>query len=157
MFKKNYYGYNLLQSIQVVLLQIIYAEMRSTRSSDSRKWLNALVLFQYGPRVRQIYISWKELTKSKGKFVGWVKAAFIFFLYILSSHVSFLRYWFHIYQGWIIKLFGFIKIWFRKIAPPKVTIQSNKMLHQIGIFVEMIYLRIDLSKFIYKIFIVSIL
>ncbi|XP_050252064.1 cyclic nucleotide-gated ion channel 1-like isoform X1 [Quercus robur] len=72
---------------QVVLLQIIYSEMRSTRSSDSIKWLNALVLFQYVPRVRQIYISWKELTKSKGKFVGWVKAAFIFFLYILSSHV----------------------------------------------------------------------
>ncbi|KAK7845263.1 cyclic nucleotide-gated ion channel 1 [Quercus suber] len=72
---------------QVVLLQIVYSEMRSTRSSDSIKWLNALVLFQYAPRVRQIYISWKELTKSKGKFVGWVKAAFIFFLYILSSHV----------------------------------------------------------------------
>ena len=111
--------------------------MKSTRSSDSIKWLNALVLFQYVPRVRQIYISWKELTKSKGKFVGWVKAAFIFFLYILSSHVSFLRYWFHIYQGWIIKLLGFVKIWFRKIAPPKVTIQFNKMLHQIGIFMEM--------------------
>ncbi|KAK4571299.1 hypothetical protein RGQ29_029914 [Quercus rubra] len=61
--------------------------MRSTRCSDSIKWLNALVLFQYVPRVRQIYISWKELTKSKGKFVGWVKVAFIFFLYILSSHV----------------------------------------------------------------------
>ena len=59
------------------------------RHSDLIKLLNTVVLLQYVPRVRVIYLSWKELTRRDGKFVGWVTVVFNLFLYILASHVSF--------------------------------------------------------------------
>ncbi|KAK7845261.1 cyclic nucleotide-gated ion channel 1 [Quercus suber] len=60
--------------------------MRSTRPSEIIKSLNTLVLFQYVPRIRQIYLSWKNLPRNAGKLDGWIKALFNFFLFILASH-----------------------------------------------------------------------
>ncbi|XP_065634446.1 cyclic nucleotide-gated ion channel 1-like isoform X2 [Quercus suber] len=77
---------NSLQSIQVVF-PFIFKEMRSTRPSEIIKSLNTLVLFQYVPRIRQIYLSWKNLPRNAGKLDGWIKALFNFFLFILASHV----------------------------------------------------------------------
>jgi len=57
---------------------------------ERRKLINAVVFFQYVPRVLRIYISWMNLTRTASKLARlvWVKAAFNFFLYILASHVS---------------------------------------------------------------------
>ncbi|KAM4068798.1 hypothetical protein ACB094_12G039900 [Castanea mollissima] len=73
--------------IPQVVFPFIFKEMRSTRPSEIIKSLNTLVLFQYVPRIRQIYLSWKNLPRNAGKFDGWIKALFNFFLFILASHV----------------------------------------------------------------------
>nr|POE89413.1 cyclic nucleotide-gated ion channel 1 [Quercus suber] len=73
--------------IPQVVFPFIFKEMRSTRPSEIIKSLNTLVLFQYVPRIRQIYLSWKNLPRNAGKLDGWIKALFNFFLFILASHV----------------------------------------------------------------------
>ncbi|XP_030944779.1 cyclic nucleotide-gated ion channel 1-like [Quercus lobata] len=71
-------------------LPIILSEMRSKkRSSNKVKFLNSVLLFQYGPRILQIYLSWKKLIRSAERVdrTLWVKAILNFFLYILAGHV----------------------------------------------------------------------
>ncbi|KAL4614160.1 hypothetical protein ACB092_07G034100 [Castanea dentata] len=71
-------------------LPIILSEMRSKkRSSNKVKFLNSVLLFQYGPRILQIYLSWKKLIRSAEcvDIKLWVKAILNFFLYILAGHV----------------------------------------------------------------------
>lgn len=73
-----------------VALPIILSEMRSKkRSSNKVKFLNSVLLFQYGPRILQIYLSWKKLVRSDKRVdrTLWVKAILNFFLYILAGHV----------------------------------------------------------------------
>ena len=76
-------------------LPIILSEMRSKkRSSNKVKFLNSVLLFQYGPRILQIYLSWKKLIRSDESVdrTLWVKAILNFFLYILAGHVSLISY-----------------------------------------------------------------
>ncbi|KAK7854289.1 cyclic nucleotide-gated ion channel 1, partial [Quercus suber] len=42
--------------------------MRGTESTNKVKFLNAIVLFQYVPRVYQIYLSWRKLITTDKKF-----------------------------------------------------------------------------------------
>ncbi|XP_023877059.2 cyclic nucleotide-gated ion channel 1 [Quercus suber] len=76
----------LLPFPQVIIL-IIFRELKGSKSLNMRKLLTFLVLFQYVPRVVQIYRSWKDPNKVSNKTPIWVKAAFNFFLYIIASHV----------------------------------------------------------------------
>ena len=71
----------------------IFSEMRRTKSSNITI-LNSVILLQYGPRVFQIYPSWKKLISAKkfNKASLWVKASLNLFLYILAGHVSLLNY-----------------------------------------------------------------
>uniref|UniRef100_A0A7N2MUQ8 Cyclic nucleotide-gated ion channel 1-like n=1 Tax=Quercus lobata TaxID=97700 RepID=A0A7N2MUQ8_QUELO len=74
--------------IPQVVMSSIFSEMRRTKSSNITI-LNSLVLLQYGPRVFQIYRSWKKLISAE-KFNEaslWIKASFNLFLYILAGHV----------------------------------------------------------------------
>ncbi|XP_050259648.1 cyclic nucleotide-gated ion channel 1-like [Quercus robur] len=63
--------------------------MRGTESTNKVKFLNAIVLFQYVPRVYQIYLSWRKLITTDKKFdrIILVKASLNFILYILAGHV----------------------------------------------------------------------
>ncbi|PRQ60444.1 putative potassium channel, voltage-dependent, ERG [Rosa chinensis] len=61
--------------------------MRSSRSSETRKFLNSLVVFQYVPRVLRIFLLCKERHLIPRKAGIWIKSVFNFFLYILASHV----------------------------------------------------------------------
>ncbi|KAF3955105.1 hypothetical protein CMV_019639 [Castanea mollissima] len=73
-----------------VVIPITVSEMRSKkRSSNKVKFLNSALLFQYGPRILQIYMSWKKLIRSAEHVdrTLWVKAILNFFLYILAGHV----------------------------------------------------------------------
>ena len=68
---------------------------------NGRKWLTSLVIFQYVPRVIQIFQSWKDPEKRADKLSETpkrVKAAFNFFLYIIASHVSLILYQFYIHE-----------------------------------------------------------
>ncbi|XP_065628845.1 cyclic nucleotide-gated ion channel 1 [Quercus suber] len=80
----------LLPFPQVIIL-IIFRELKGSKSLNKRKWLTSFVLFQYVPRVVQIYLSWKDPKRKANKLANkspiWVKAAFNFFLYIIASHV----------------------------------------------------------------------
>ena len=84
-------------SVQVIIL-IIFRELKGSKSLNMRKLLTFLVLFQYVPRVVQIYRSWKDPNRKANKIFDktpiWVKAAFNFFLYIIASHVSLTSNWF---------------------------------------------------------------
>ncbi|KAK4571304.1 hypothetical protein RGQ29_029919 [Quercus rubra] len=75
--------------IPQVLVPIIFSEMRGSKFLNKRKFLNAVVLFQYVPRVLRLYLSWWKLNSNDNNLarIVWVKAAFNFFLYILASHV----------------------------------------------------------------------
>ncbi|KAF3948660.1 hypothetical protein CMV_025369 [Castanea mollissima] len=75
--------------IPQVLVPIIFSEMRGSKFLNKRKFLNAVVLFQYVPRVLRLYLSWRKLNSNDNNLarIVWVKAAFNFFLYILASHV----------------------------------------------------------------------
>nr|POE83906.1 cyclic nucleotide-gated ion channel 1 [Quercus suber] len=72
--------------IPQVVVPIIISEMRGTHKV---KFLNAIVLFQYLPRVYQIYLSWRKLITNDKKFdrILLVKASLNFILYILAGHV----------------------------------------------------------------------
>ena len=64
---------------------------------NTRKLMNSILLFQYVPRILRIYLSWRELMRSARKFAKtpvWLKGLFNFFLYILASHVSLIKFWF---------------------------------------------------------------
>nr|POE80362.1 cyclic nucleotide-gated ion channel 1 [Quercus suber] len=80
----------LLPFPQVIIL-IFFRELRGSKSLNKRKLLTSFVLFQYVPRVVQIYLSWKDPKRKANKLTNkspiWVKAAFNFFLYIIASHV----------------------------------------------------------------------
>ncbi|KAL4594931.1 hypothetical protein ACB092_12G055000 [Castanea dentata] len=75
--------------IPQVLVPIIFSEMRGAKFFNKMKYLNAVVLFQYVPRVLRLYLSWRKLSSNDNNLarIVWVKAAFNFFLYILASHV----------------------------------------------------------------------
>ncbi|KAK7819567.1 cyclic nucleotide-gated ion channel 1 [Quercus suber] len=79
--------------IPQVVIPTIFSEMRSTKTSNKMKLLNTIVLFQYVPRVSQIYLSWKKLTRNDKKFdrIILVKASLNFILYILAGHVSLVK------------------------------------------------------------------
>ncbi|XP_059433150.1 cyclic nucleotide-gated ion channel 1-like [Corylus avellana] len=72
-----------------VSIPIGFSKISYSNYLAKRKFLNTLVFLQYVPRVLRIYISWMDLSKPDSKLfrIVWVKAAFNFFLYILSSHV----------------------------------------------------------------------
>ncbi|XP_050285492.1 cyclic nucleotide-gated ion channel 1-like isoform X2 [Quercus robur] len=74
---------------QVIIL-FYFRELKGSTFLNTRKLLTFFVLFQYVPRVVQIYRSWKNKRKANTVFNKtpiWVKAAFNFFLYIVASHV----------------------------------------------------------------------
>ncbi|KAK4564814.1 hypothetical protein RGQ29_006755 [Quercus rubra] len=75
--------------IPQVVIPTIFSEMRGTKTSNKVKLLNTIVLFQYVPRVSQIYLSWKKLTRNAKKFdrIILVQASLNFILYILAGHV----------------------------------------------------------------------
>uniref|UniRef100_A0A7N2MVQ4 Cyclic nucleotide-gated ion channel 1-like n=1 Tax=Quercus lobata TaxID=97700 RepID=A0A7N2MVQ4_QUELO len=75
--------------IPQVVVRIIISEMKGTESTHKVKFLNAVVLFQYVPRVYQIYLSWRKLITNDKKFdrILRVKAPLNFILYILAGHV----------------------------------------------------------------------
>ncbi|XP_050261815.1 cyclic nucleotide-gated ion channel 1-like isoform X2 [Quercus robur] len=75
--------------IPQVVIPTIFSEMRGTKTSNKVKLLNTIVLFQYVPRVSQIYLSWKKLTRNDKKFdrIILVRASLNFILYILAGHV----------------------------------------------------------------------
>ncbi|KAK7828356.1 cyclic nucleotide-gated ion channel 1 [Quercus suber] len=85
---------------QVIIL-IIFRRLKVSKSLIKRKSLTFLVLFQYVPRVIQIFQSWKDPKKRVDKLSETpkrVKAAFNFFLYIIASHVSLILYQFYIHE-----------------------------------------------------------
>uniref|UniRef100_A0A7N2RAF5 Cyclic nucleotide-binding domain-containing protein n=1 Tax=Quercus lobata TaxID=97700 RepID=A0A7N2RAF5_QUELO len=87
----SYYLIDILAILPIpqVVVPIIFSEMRGSGFLNKRKFLNAVVLFQYVPRVLRIYLSWRKLISTDNNLsrIVWVKAAFNFFLYILASHV----------------------------------------------------------------------
>ncbi|PON96859.1 Ion transport domain containing protein [Trema orientale] len=72
---------------QVIIL-VLHQGLEASGSS-SKKWLNAILLSQYIPRIIRIYLSCMELTWTRDKVtrIVWVKGGLNFFLYILASHV----------------------------------------------------------------------
>ncbi|XP_042984763.1 cyclic nucleotide-gated ion channel 1-like [Carya illinoinensis] len=95
------YVINILSILPVpqVLVPIIFSEMRNSEFRDGRKFLNAVVLLQYVPRIFRIYRLWKIVNKNikprpkvnaernkntKGFMV--MKAGFNLFLYLIASH-----------------------------------------------------------------------
>ena len=80
---------NPLQFLQTVVLSFIPKE-KGPKYLDKRKFLNFLLLSQYVPRVFRIYLSSKELSRTRDKLITgtvWIRGAFNFFLYLLASHV----------------------------------------------------------------------
>ncbi|KAM5556197.1 hypothetical protein ABKV19_023868 [Rosa sericea] len=72
---------------QVVIL-IFFTKMSGSRSMNTRKFLNFLVLFQYVPRVLRIYLACKESENSpKGKLGLWITGGLNFLMYIFVSHI----------------------------------------------------------------------
>ncbi|KAH7538177.1 hypothetical protein FEM48_Zijuj03G0171300 [Ziziphus jujuba var. spinosa] len=72
---------------QVAMLVLMWKD--KWLSFDSKRFMNAIILAQYVPRVLRIYLSSLEFTKSSDKLAGtlWVKGAFNLFIYVLASHV----------------------------------------------------------------------
>ncbi|XP_062009259.1 cyclic nucleotide-gated ion channel 1-like isoform X2 [Rosa rugosa] len=72
-----------LLPIPQVAIVVVFFKMGSSKFFLQRTILNVLLIFQYIPRICQIYLSSKKLER-----IGiWVKGAFNFFLYILAGHV----------------------------------------------------------------------
>nr|POF10987.1 cyclic nucleotide-gated ion channel 1 [Quercus suber] len=79
-----------LLPIPQVAILILFREVRGSKALGIRKYLTAVLLFQYVPRIIQIYLSWKDPMRKANryaKFPIWFKAAFNFSLYIIASHV----------------------------------------------------------------------
>ncbi|XP_042985930.1 cyclic nucleotide-gated ion channel 1-like isoform X1 [Carya illinoinensis] len=102
--KKLFHGsissINYIYEHEQVLVPIIFSEMRDSEFRDGRKFLNAVVLLQYVPRIFRIYRLWKIVNKNikpgpkvnaernknmKGFMV--MRAGFNLFLYLVASHV----------------------------------------------------------------------
>nr|XP_011469712.1 PREDICTED: cyclic nucleotide-gated ion channel 1-like isoform X2 [Fragaria vesca subsp. vesca] len=74
--------------IPQVTILIYFTKMRASRSLNTRKFLNFLVLIQYVPRVLRIYLACKEIKNSpKGKLGLWIKGGLNFLMYIFASHI----------------------------------------------------------------------
>ncbi|KAF3448010.1 hypothetical protein FNV43_RR08718 [Rhamnella rubrinervis] len=75
---------------QTVVLSFIPKVKGSKSLDNKRNLLNFLLLSQYLPRVFRIYLSAKELSRTRDKLITgtvWIRGAFNFFLYVLASHV----------------------------------------------------------------------
>ncbi|XP_030944783.1 cyclic nucleotide-gated ion channel 1-like isoform X3 [Quercus lobata] len=90
-YLKSYFVFDILVILPIpqVAISSIISEMRRMTSSYNIVMLNCAVIFQYVPRILQIFRSWKELIRSDEKFEEniWFKAALNFFLYLLAGHV----------------------------------------------------------------------
>ncbi|XP_065616774.1 cyclic nucleotide-gated ion channel 1 isoform X2 [Quercus suber] len=90
-YLKSYFVFDILVILPIpqVAISSIISEMRRMTSSYKIVMLNCAVIFQYVPRILQIFLSWKELIRSDEKFEQniWFKAALNFFLYLLAGHV----------------------------------------------------------------------
>ncbi|XP_075673418.1 cyclic nucleotide-gated ion channel 1-like [Castanea sativa] len=90
-YLRSYFVLDILVILPIpqVAISSILSEMTGTGSSNKIVMLNCAVLFQYVPRILQIFRSWKELIRSDEKFEAniWFKAALNFFLYVLAGHV----------------------------------------------------------------------
>ncbi|KAG6706965.1 hypothetical protein I3843_06G009100 [Carya illinoinensis] len=66
MMSTSDYVINILSILPVpqVLVPIIFSDMRGYRSRYRRKFLNAVVLLQYGPRLLRIYRLWKIVNET---------------------------------------------------------------------------------------------
>ncbi|KAF5451064.1 hypothetical protein F2P56_031363, partial [Juglans regia] len=86
-FLSRYFPIDILAILPLpqVLIPIIFSEIRGSESLHKRKLLNAVLLYQYVPRL--IRISMFIRTANKHSRVVRVKAALNFFLYIMASHV----------------------------------------------------------------------
>ncbi|XP_042985877.1 cyclic nucleotide-gated ion channel 1-like [Carya illinoinensis] len=105
--KSSDYVINILSILPVhqVLMPIIFSEMKTSKIENKRKFLNAVVLLQYVPRIFRIYRLWKivnetiilpkrstkenvesdkNLIPPKGFLV--MKAGFNLLLYLVASH-----------------------------------------------------------------------
>ncbi|KAM5580378.1 cyclic nucleotide-gated ion channel 1-like [Rosa sericea] len=72
-----------LLPIPQVAIVVVFFRMGGSKFFLKRTILNVFLIFQYVPRVCQIYLSSRKLER-----IGiWVRGAFNFFLYILAGHV----------------------------------------------------------------------
>lgn len=100
---KNTLTFNKLWFAQVVI-SIIIPKMGGSKSLNTKNWLKFVVFFQYVPRLFRIYPLYKEVTRTSGILTqtAWAGAAFNLLLYMLASHVSFIKwpfFFFHWYLG----------------------------------------------------------
>ena len=67
-----------------------FSKMAGSKSLTSRRFLNILLLAQYGPRILRIYVSAKELARDLNPLTLflWVRGVFNLCLYIIAGHVS---------------------------------------------------------------------
>ena len=89
---------------QQVIVPIIFSEMKDYEARFERRFLNAVVLLQYVPRIFRIYRLWKIVNETiilpkssvneesnknmKGLIV--MKAGFNLFLYLVAGHVCYI-------------------------------------------------------------------
>ncbi|XP_024025758.1 cyclic nucleotide-gated ion channel 1 [Morus notabilis] len=92
-FKWSYILIDVLAVLPVpqVVILVYFSEIRQgLRPSSARKLLCYIILlFQYAPRVLQIYLACEALKKTRDAFseIIWVRGAFNLFLYIIASHI----------------------------------------------------------------------
>lgn len=73
-----------------VTILVFLGRLKYFSGSWENKFQNAVLLFQFVPRIFWIYLSCMELTKTQHQltWIAWVKGGGLnFFLYILASHV----------------------------------------------------------------------
>ncbi|CAL9007892.1 unnamed protein product [Prunus brigantina] len=92
-------SYNILIDILAILplpqvaILVFFSEMRDLRSLNTIRMviMNLFVLLQYVPRILRIYLSFKELRRTRkietGETAKWIKGLLNFFMYIIASHV----------------------------------------------------------------------
>ncbi|KAB1205052.1 Cyclic nucleotide-gated ion channel 1 [Morella rubra] len=75
--------------IPQVVIPITFTERRGLNSLNQRKFLKALALLQYVPRIVRIYLTWKKLNETSNRIQKSIhaRAALNLFLYILASHM----------------------------------------------------------------------
>lgn len=81
-----------------VLTFILFPKTRGSSSLLAKEFMTTFALLQYVPRVIRIYVACKEFNKTPTTETRiWIffKGGFSLFLYILTSHVSFV----HIYES----------------------------------------------------------
>ncbi|KAL6124143.1 hypothetical protein ACLB2K_076658 [Fragaria x ananassa] len=67
-----------------VLVLVLFFRMRGDKYFEDRMMMNIFLLVQYVPRMYQIYLLSKQLTKHVGILI---KGVFYLFMYILASHI----------------------------------------------------------------------